>query len=729
MNLYDLYWIRTAGFPFNKIKGLSVATNDINGEDEYRDLILEKRKILFELISDSLFLEAVYTSSPDSYLRIKSLINKGSKLQINGRNRQHLRMAWSYIQRFYTKNDTVSFFGPLSWSEFSNNIDYVSIKKKKESPNWLLERKFFFEHWIIQCIADKVSNDIFFKDLIPLSLDNSILLKEDSLVFSNGLIKGLNEMQLHTIQLIDRGYNKKDIEKKLKNNFDGALINDFIELLESKKIVNSKILVPTVLKKPEVWLINYLKEIRSGQKDNKWIKVIDNLIKIQDKLQRSQNLENKIDTMKELESYIDENLGDFEKRQKGGMYIGKFFVYEDCLRNFELIIGREIKNKITKSTLPLFNVFRTLANSINKELHDHYLKIFNNEGNEKLSIEKTFAIISKENERIYTDIISKYKDIISSFWKIQVSADEVLMLKSTDFDLLLDKIKNANIHFEEDCFGANFHSIDFFLAATSYDGIKNGDYEIIIGEIHPSVFLVSQPVAYPFCPQSEKMKEDVNNLLKPYKMICVDHPSTYQRSNMNWLDVDNLYEITPSNQSSRVSSANTLKTKDLKILEQNQKLIVEEQLNGRIEDYATVFPHLFNKIMFELSSVVLGGELENEIYLEDILIKRKSWRIDEEICVELAKLTLPTENLDNFNKIDSWRKSKNISQYTFVKIEKEIKPIFVDFKNPFSLDLMIKKLNDKKFFTISEMRPHPSELFCADERGSFLFEVRANLYK
>jgi hypothetical protein len=138
MNLYDLYWVRTTGFPFNKINGLSLISNEIKDEDEYKDLVLEKRKIFFELISDNLFLEAVYTSSPESYLRIKSLISKGSDLQINGRNRQHLRMAWSYIQRFYTKNDTVSFFGPISWSEFSNSIDYVSIKKKKDIPNGIL---------------------------------------------------------------------------------------------------------------------------------------------------------------------------------------------------------------------------------------------------------------------------------------------------------------------------------------------------------------------------------------------------------------------------------------------------------------------------------------------------------------------------------------------------------------------------------------------------------------
>jgi len=58
-------------------------------------------------------------------------------------------------------------------------------------------------------------------------------------------------------------------------------------------------------------------------------------------------------------------------------------------------------------------------------------------------------------------------------------------------------------------FGSDYHSPDIMISSASMKAFNHGDYEIIVGEVHPAVHTLSQPVAAPFGPFNTQINQQV----------------------------------------------------------------------------------------------------------------------------------------------------------------------------------------------------------------------------
>ncbi|MEU4747019.1 hypothetical protein AB0G02_42080, partial [Actinosynnema sp. NPDC023658] len=74
---------------------------------------------------------------------------------VTSRTRQRLRLAWAYLQRFCTKNETCSFFGPLAWGavEPEREADFTAWPVDPDAGR-LVRRRVRVEHWVLRRLGD-----------------------------------------------------------------------------------------------------------------------------------------------------------------------------------------------------------------------------------------------------------------------------------------------------------------------------------------------------------------------------------------------------------------------------------------------------------------------------------------------------------------------------------------------------------------------------------------------
>lgn len=101
--------LRAAGFP--------VAGLDLFGDREDEQLPA--------LAGDPGFREAVTWQNRAA---LRNAVDRVSPADSGGRQRRRLETVASYWQRYCAKNDTIGFFGPLAWGQFTDDGPALSVR-------------------------------------------------------------------------------------------------------------------------------------------------------------------------------------------------------------------------------------------------------------------------------------------------------------------------------------------------------------------------------------------------------------------------------------------------------------------------------------------------------------------------------------------------------------------------------------------------------------------------
>jgi len=167
---------RCAGFPFELMEGLKFKAtySKINNflkqhkhvrtpdtiEKAFREELYQKRIILQKISAGPAFQEAVFHQNQlvqDAYEAVKAFSKEALHKETRYRKeRRRELLAYRYLQRFCTKNDTVSFFGPFCVGTFSNNNNVVI---KKPDPRLIRTTKSYVSLPVIQGLIEDIIND------------------------------------------------------------------------------------------------------------------------------------------------------------------------------------------------------------------------------------------------------------------------------------------------------------------------------------------------------------------------------------------------------------------------------------------------------------------------------------------------------------------------------------------------------------------------------------------
>ncbi|MQT32969.1 lantibiotic dehydratase [Pseudomonas helleri] len=695
---------------------------------EYSTYLERARQGLINFLDDDAVSEALFISNPSARARIQELI-KDRHSRSDSRKKQKLRLGWSYAQRFCAKNDTSSFFGPLAWGHFKDQ-QIANVQLTQNDTTWLKDRHTFFENWVMQRLVEQINQQCPNTDCMPLKLNASCYLREQHLfmpINKSQRLTPLTAQVLHTIN----AQHKEDVTfKQILNacsDISPYTLRDLLDHLVNKRIVRRGWDISPRERNPIVRLQHYLATTGVSPDFQKaWHSRLHALEQARcdyangDLIRRTEILE-------KLNRLLGEAGVDL-CRESGTMYVGRYPIYEDCSRNINISFGQTVFHQVNKELAPLMRINQWLIKAIAHQLNSVFVEAW--EQRQAINPCRTVDFLDLINTlapllpAIETSIIVDLNQRLETAWTQllrEFPAQSEVRLCATDIDHLISRLNKDLDVSDFTVFGSDYHSPDLLLSSASIEAFNLGHYEIIVGEVHPAVHTLSQPVADPFGPYNSQICQQVETIFQRPRLILADSPDSYQRSHIDWpLQPFYLQLVLPSG-GGCVEPHQQFAAGRAKVLFVNGRLQVVDTLGQFSEDLLCVYPTPLHRIGFALADSAVAKHEYRRIWLGRTLYKRASWLFTREQLPE-PKGTI--EELEYTMQWRAWAVSQGLPRYAFIKIDTEPKPLFLDFDNPLSLDGIINALKSAGHVKFSEMRPGPDELWLEDARGRFCCEIR-----
>jgi hypothetical protein len=131
-----------------------------------------------QIAADPLFREAVTWQNPNMLPALDGLVRGGPDAARNSMRRQRETAVLRYWQRYCAKNDTVGFFGPVTWVTVDPAEPGVRARPGREL---LRSRRLFFEHWALTAYADRLAADPAVRRWLPPAPQPHLVLDGRSL--------------------------------------------------------------------------------------------------------------------------------------------------------------------------------------------------------------------------------------------------------------------------------------------------------------------------------------------------------------------------------------------------------------------------------------------------------------------------------------------------------------------------------------------------------------------
>ncbi|SQD80708.1 lantibiotic dehydratase [Moritella yayanosii] len=710
----------------------TLAKMKIDLDSDFSKYTEQTRQRLIDFLDQPEISEALFISNPEACKRIKSLVEGRAGFN-DSRKKQKIRLGWSYAQRFCTKNDTCSFFGPITWGQFLADQDAL-VEVNHAEGNWLRSRKTFFESWVIQRIIGQLNEQCPDANKVPLMLNTGCVLVDDVLFYPLEKSRQLSGDMLNIVRLLQHHahvYNCDSLLAKLMIDNDVAL----------KRLIDAGIIKIGFVLSPRVE--NPLKALADKLVDAKlptdftqqWLNTFTEL-ESQREAYASGSLEQRQIALVNLNNLLSAANVSLS-RSSGEMYVGRYPVYEDCSRDTQVSFNQTIKKHIEEDFTPLILLYQWLTRVTAYELHQHWLGVWSQCCSEydtdELNILTFLNALKPLQDDIGQQVQTRITTVLQQSWgeilttvdaKNENAVDSAeIQLTSDDFTVLMSYLNEScpdAQHFE--VFGDAFHSPDFMLSASSQEALNAGDYHLIIGEVHPAVHTLSQPVAAHFSPFNQQINAEVKSLFSSPRLILADTPTSYQRSHIDWPIINNYQQLILPTGGGCVALANQFSAGRAQIVLVDGRLRVTDRLGYFNEDLLCVHNTQLHQLLFDLAGDIIPRHECRRILFNRSIYKRRTWSFESSDWPVSSK-----DELGLFVQWRLWKDKYQMPRWIFVKCDSEPKPFFVDFDNPLSLDALVSALKKAKVIRVSEMLPDPNALWFADKRGKFCAEIRTSM--
>lgn len=665
--------LRLTGFPFDLIERLQFDqtaasfTDLADARKQFERELRLRRETLIQIATSEKFLEAVLLCSPAAFERIRSYVERPLPEVARSKDARIERLITSYLQRFCAKNDSASFFGPVSYGTIED-IDTGFIEANPKHR--LKQRKMFFSHWAAQQIEAALATDpaLNVESRRPTRIPSNTCYPLDYLIDELEEANGAAPPVLDTVRTM-----KRSLEQ-----FPTAAFPDKVQILD--------------------------------------------------------RINDSFTSLTSRESY----------RGAGQHYSDRMVVYEDCEYDLpDLHLNRAVVERLSSECRVVFDLVCFFAETkfaqLRKALHQWCLSEF--------GARQTIPL------RVLTERFEQKREpfqrlIDSGFRRWQKECEPVLKY----FAALLDTqesassitLTQAQMEDIENLLqpGAHsrwpvFMSPDLLIDAADVEAINDGNFKLVLGEIHPSLgingyYSVLHPQPNSVVAEVESILARISGDMQPINFLTETHNKTFVTLDLSFADLEFSGGALPGKLQ--------LKIDDLYLFsnEQDVYLYANHCINrlfiySKMPNLLNVFPLSF--FTYPLCStqefrraLFKGRKHTPRVECGPLVVSRETWEVPIE---ELRECNAAAASVDKFVRTLELKEKYGFPRHVFISITGEPKPIYVDFHNWLLVDVVLHKLKDpiSQSVTITEMLPGPDGLWLEDAEGKHSCEFRMLFYR
>ena len=670
---------------------------------------------------------------------IDSLLRRQGDGRRSSRDRQNEQAVASYLQRFCTKNDTIGFFGPVGWARLDEGREPVSVD---HGPGFLAHRRVFFEGWCVDAVADKLSSDLALRrNLAPR---RALIVRADGVVMGQWAGPALSARTRAVLALCDGETSARDVAERLAASgmfADPEVVYVALDKLQDAGLLTWGFNLPMVLE-PDRALRKEIERLQTGAARDAALRTLAELEAHRQAVSAAAGDDLALDTaLQQMEERFTQLTGLESTRGHGETYAGRTLVYEDCRRGTELSFGPEILDELA-APLALVLASARWMTYFAAEIHrnwfeEAYRQLRWEAGSARIDLvsfcrRALHPIVHPTENMVRRHVVPRFQQLWAEV--LDLPGDGSRRVTYTA-EQLRPRVLRAFDAPEPGWTIARHHSPDVMIAASGLESIRRGDYQFILGEMHLGTNTLSTNL---FVAQHPSPKDLVAFMARDLPEPCVfpTLPKIWQQQRSNELlgvpvagmtgrlyfglaTAKDLYlEITPV--PSGLSKEQVLSVADLSVEPGDDGLQVVSRKDGRRFDLLEFLQTAIASEIVGECKIFPARDYLPRITVDRMILARETWAF---LAADLEFAQAPTESR-RFAETRRWAERIGLPRLTFVKIQHERKPFFLDFQSPFSVEIFTREVRralelfpDGARVILSEMVPGPEELWLPDRDG------------
>lgn len=648
---------------------------------------------------------------------VSRLAARGTDAPRNSDHRQYEQLVARMIQRYATKNETIGFFGPVGWIRLGQDGPPMTAE---HGPGLLRERYVHIEQWTVDTLAAVIGAEPGMEVwLRPRPLPD-YRLEGDQLSGPVGVwptrtppypgaTQALAPLEVAVLQGCTGQQPARDIAADVLARpelgvTDAEQVYAVLRDLVGRGVIVWRLDVP-FFTDADLLLAEFLETVEDASLREPALAKVRELQAAKAAVVAAAGTVDELDqALEHLESTFERLTGQAATRAHGKAYAARTLVYEDCQRDVDVRLGPELMTELGAALEPLLRSARWLCGTTAQGHRDLLDPIYD-------------ELAAQMGPRLPLVALFPRMPEVFDMWDVGPNPKTEARIASMKAELTrrwldildIDDLSQRRVHrslaevrsraekaFPEVSPGwrtGHLHCPDMMISATSAEAINQGDYELVLGEIHVahntlgvSLFVDAHPDPTDFghCAEADLGMQRVTGLGPR------EWSGTLGRFRPALPETKTTYLMVSHEPVSHFADYDPPRSKQITFLE-----LVVERIDGKIMvstldgRFQAEFMELFgDNVTYTVFNTLrlFGGEPHTpRITLDRFVLQRESWRFPvTEVPADGAS------EAERFAAIRQWATELGLPRLTFYTTPVEPKPLFLDLHSPVLVEIFAK---------------------------------------
>jgi hypothetical protein len=725
--VWRIVGLRSPGFPAAPILELAGGDDDRTTPAGYARVRARARAALRAQIADPRIREAILWQSRGALGAIESLL-AGDPAHDDARVRKSELRAASYLQRYRVKNDTIGFFGPLAFGR----IDPEAASSHVRAGNQLLARRqVYFEEWGIEALGDWLFREPGLRRYLAPRLSPFLGIDGDRLFVPFAAPRALTPAEAAILAAVDGVRSAAQLARSVRGVPGMDSDEEVLALLDrliQQGVVRSELdLRPSM--RPEVELARAIDRIEEPALRADAQARLSAFDAVRGEIARAAGDLDRLDAaLSRLEAEFTELTGRSASRAGGRYYAGRKLVFEDCRRDVDLTLGRDILDRLGPPLSLLLRSARWYSHEAARGYRACLVALFDRLAASRGVTSLPLVEVSLAAQSLVFPPRGRPPEHIAALTQtLRTRWQEILGVRQDDERRevawsVADLRQRVDDAFPAPAPGwsiAIYGSPDVMVCPPSDPGPL-----LVLSELHPFVNTLEaaccveqypdpaelvraweadypHPRVLPVVPRAGR---DGQSLAFPHRVVpALSSPRDVR------LELLPVSAVGP-----RAMTAGAL------VVERAGDSLVARSRDGR---FSAELIELFGVPLYlvcvdAFRDLLPAGAHTPRVRIGDLVVRRESWRFAP-TALSFARQHDPYQR---FRQCQDWRRRHGLPRWVFARFPAEEKPIYIDLDSPIFVDLMSKHVRcadpEGPLIGFSEMLPDPSQLWLRDEGGA-----------
>ncbi|HZM76534.1 MAG TPA: lantibiotic dehydratase [Candidatus Limnocylindrales bacterium] len=607
------------------------------------------------------------------------------------------RRAYLFAQRLAAKNETTSFFGPLTHGRVDPAA--TGITTGHAQPSHTLPRAAFLSFWAAVALGQSVAADL--AEGIPVRRNPAVGFDGRAVTLPNGRSATLTPLDRELIAAADSGRGIKGVADQV-----GAKAAQRLERLTATGVLLTGLEPASTRLRPLDELRDW---VRANALDSPWPAALDQIAAQVDQYARATGEVGRRDVLARLENRFTELTGVPARRAAGQMYADRHVVYEECQGDGGITIGGDVAARWEKALTPYLDWCAELGRRRQDAIRALAARVI---GTEEIPF---LAFAQRLTDAVQAGQLAEFSEPVR---RLEQAWDRLVEGGTGDGVAVI-----APESLAVPTGGARFVSPDLLLGS---DGM------LVVGELHPYVYAWGSQAL--FAPDPAGLQSDFTKDLSPWG--GAQRMATVVRRRRHKGIVSDAFpgrfiEVTGVATADR---QRCLAAADLVVRCEKGGPALCDPHSGPLTLYAGEddHPHL---LAFAAGPVVAPrfrrGDRAPRVMVGDVVVQRARWWLD---AMALRELVQARDAAARLAAVATLRARQAIPRWVFVKSPRETKPICLDLSSAVAVEILAGHISlaGPRLLT-EEMCPAPEHVWLhrdvAGETGKYTSELRVAMIR